>query len=70
MKLDDHSPVDNICDITVEEKRYILFNSIIYIATICEIRSKECVVVRFNYLKKPFRATLSIRSIYKEKPPK
>ena len=70
MKLSDHRPIDNICDITVEEKCYILFNGSIYEATICEIRSKECVIVRFNYLAKPFRTTLSIRSIFKEKPSK
>lgn len=70
MKLSDLSTVENICDLRVEENRYILFNSVIYLATICEIRSKDCVVVRFTYLKKPFRVTIPINFIYKEKPPK
>lgn len=70
MKLKDHSTVEDITELQVEEKRYILFNSVIYEATICEIKSKDTVIVRFTYLEKPFRVTLFIRSIYREKPPK
>ncbi len=68
MKLSDHSSVNNICDISVEEKRYILFNGSVYEAIICEIRSKDCIVVRFKYIDKPFRATINLNSIYKELP--
>lgn len=70
MKLKDHTSVENISELNIGEKRYILFNSDIYEATICEIQSKDSVIVSFNYLKKPFRITTSINLIYKEKPPK
>lgn len=70
MKLEDHSVVDNVTELSIDQKRYILFNGVIYEATICEIRSKDSVIVSFTYLKKPFRVTVSIRSIYKQKPSK
>lgn len=68
MKLTDHSPVDNICDLKIDQERYILFNSVIYLAKICQIRSKDSIIVSFKYQGKPFSIATSINLIYKELP--
>lgn len=68
MKLKDHTSVENISELNIGEKRFILFNSVLYQADVCDIKSKECVAVRITYLNTPFEITIPINLIYRERP--
>lgn len=67
--LHNHTTISSIKELTVGQKRYVLFNGQIKVAIIKEIVTQHSVTVEFELGgKKDFQCRLSIHAIYDQAP--
>ena len=69
MKLKDHSTISNLNQIKKNEVVYLLFNGIVCMGIIKEIKNEDVIKARIFYNKAVTPVLVNKKSIYLEKPP-